>query len=314
LSNLTARVLVALVGIPCILLLTLAGGFYFFGLVIVLSSVALSEFYALSRTKGASPQVGTGLVFGGCVTVVFLYNKLQYALLSTLDQSGVSIPLPTMTQALLIVLLVFVLFVFLVELLRTKGSSLLNAATTILGVVYVSLFMGSLVGLRELFVPADFPVYRYFDVRGLAMPAEVIEQAYTWGGYTVVTIFAAIWLCDSAAYFAGTIFGKHKLFERISPRKTWEGAIAGFVFAVGTFIAARELVVPYLSFGHAVACGAIVGVFGQLGDMVESMMKRDAGVKDSSALIPGHGGVLDRFDSLIFVSPVLFLYLDFIVF
>ena len=80
------------------------------------------------------------------------------------------------------------------------------------------------------------------------------------------------------------------------------------------FVAAREFALPYMTMTSAIVCGSIVGVFGQLGDMVESLLKRDAGVKDSSGLIPGHGGVMDRFDSLILVSPVIFLYLDFIVF
>jgi phosphatidate cytidylyltransferase len=130
----------------------------------------------------------------------------------------------------------------------------------------------------------------------------------------VIALFASIWLCDSAAYFAGRALGRTKLFERVSPKKTWEGAAAGFVFAIGAFLLARVLVLPYLTVTSAVVCGAIVGVFGQVGDLAESLLKRDAGVKDSSALIPGHGGVLDRFDSLLFVSPLVFLYLDFIVF
>ncbi len=100
----------------------------------------------------------------------------------------------------------------------------------------------------------------------------------------------------------------------MSPKKTWEGAIAGFLGAIGAFVLMKALVLPYLTVGQAVVCGAIVGIFGQLGDLVESLLKRDAGIKDSSSLIPGHGGVLDRFDSILFVSPLLFLYLDFIVF
>ena len=127
-------------------------------------------------------------------------------------------------------------------------------------------------------------------------------------------MFGSIWVCDSAAYFAGTAFGRHKLFERVSPRKTWEGAIAGFIGAVAVFVSGRVLLLPYMSLTDAVICGVIVGLLGQIGDMVESLLKRDAGVKDSSGFIPGHGGVLDRFDSLIVVSPLIFFYLDFVVF
>lgn len=90
--------------------------------------------------------------------------------------------------------------------------------------------------------------------------------------------------------------------------------MAGFIVAVLAFVVARSLVLPYMSVTTACVCGGIVGLFGQLGDMVESLIKRDTGVKDSSDLIPGHGGVLDRFDSLMFVAPLLFFYLDFVVF
>jgi len=89
--------------------------------------------------------------------------------------------------------------------------------------------------------------------------------------------------------------------------------VAGFIGALVWFVAARAMFLPYLSFGSALICGAIVGIVGQLGDLAESLLKRDAGVKDSSTLIPGHGGVLDRFDSLLLVSPIVFLYLDFVV-
>jgi phosphatidate cytidylyltransferase len=185
---------------------------------------------------------------------------------------------------------------------------------TVFGALYVSFFFGTLVGIRELFIPEDFPVYLHFPVTGVDTPPAIVETIYGWGGYTVIVIFAAIWACDSAAYFAGVGFGRHKLFERVSPKKTWEGAIAGCVAAVVAFLAGKFLALPYLTAGQAVLCGGLVGVFGQLGDLVESLLKRDAGVKDSSSLIPGHGGVLDRFDSLMYVSPILYFYLDFVVF
>jgi phosphatidate cytidylyltransferase len=103
------------------------------------------------------------------------------------------------------------------------------------------------------------------------------------------------------------------LFARVSPKKTWEGAVWGLAASILTMIAAQHFFLVYLEIYQAVLIGLIIGVFGQMGDLVESLFKRDAGVKDSSALIPGHGGVLDRFDSLIFVAPILYLYIDFVV-
>jgi phosphatidate cytidylyltransferase len=98
---------------------------------------------------------------------------------------------------------------------------------------------------------------------------------------------------------------------RVSPNKSWEGAVAGFVFAVSGMIAARELVLDFLTMRDAVAIGFIVGLFGQIGDLIESLLKRDTHVKDSSSIIPGHGGILDRFDSLLFTAPIVYLYLTF---
>jgi len=314
LSNLTQRILVALVAIPLIVLFCMLGGFYFFAMVVFISSVGLHEYYKLAEKKGTSPHIGLGLMFGFLVTCVFIWGKLQYVILSVAAKFGRELPMPTMAQLFLILFLLFVPLIMLVELFRNKGSAIINTATTVFGVCYVSFFLGSFVGLRELFIPEDFPVWLYFDVHGADYPPEVVKQVYDWGGATVITVFASLWMCDSLAYFAGRFLGRHKLFERVSPKKTWEGASAGYVGAVAAFLIAQNYFLPYMTVGSAFVCGSIVGIFGQLGDLVESLFKRDAGVKDSSALIPGHGGVLDRFDSLIFVSPLIFFYLDFVVF
>jgi phosphatidate cytidylyltransferase len=278
------------------------------------SIVGLFEYYALVRGKGVQPQIATGVVLGILTTSGFFYARIRDLLLGILDRASVSVPVPSMTQYFLILALLFTPLLLATELFRNKGPALLNIAATVFGAVYVSFFFGSLIGIRELFVPVDFPVYAHFSIAGFSVSEEVAATIYRWGGWTVVVLFVSIWLCDSAAYFAGRAFGRHKLFERVSPNKTWEGAIAGFVFAVGAFVLGRALLLPYLTLSQAVLCGVLVGVFGQLGDLAESLLKRDAGVKDSSRLIPGHGGILDRFDSVLFVSPLLFFYLDFVVF
>jgi phosphatidate cytidylyltransferase len=314
LTNLGTRVLVAVIGIPLVLFLTLTGGVPFFLLVAAISTAGLLEFFRLARQQGAAPQTAVGVVFGLLLNAAFFHDRLQYFVLHTAARMGAAVPFPSMPQVLLILFLLFVPLLFLVELFRNRPSPTRNIAVTLLGVLYVSFFLGSLIGLRELFIPADFPVYAHFDVPGAVVPDEVRQTVYHWGGLTVISLFAAIWLCDTTAYFAGTRFGRHKLFPRVSPNKSWEGALAGGVAAVATFAAARALLLPYMSVTTAIVCGGIVGVFGQLGDMAESLMKRDAGVKDSSALLPGHGGILDRFDSLIFVSPLIYVYLDFVVF
>lgn len=313
-TNLASRVLVATIGIPVILVAAYAGGFIFAGFIALVSTLALLEFYKLARVKGVEPQVGNGVVFGLFLITAFMHGRCQYLIMNLLAGVGIAAPFPTMTQSLLILMLLFFPFTIIFEVLRKKSTPLLNIAATMFGVLYVSFFLGSLVGLRELFAPGDFPVYRHFDVVGVNVPEDVVAMIDGWGGRTVIAVFVSIWMCDSTAYFAGRAMGKHKLLERISPHKTIEGAVAGLLAAVAVFLAAKALVLPFLGWFDALVCGLIVGVFGQLGDLAESMLKRDAGVKDSSALIPGHGGVLDRFDSLIVVSPLMFLYIDFIVF
>jgi phosphatidate cytidylyltransferase len=302
------------VGIPVIVAGSLAGGFLFSAGVLLVSIVGLFEYYALARAKGAHPQVGTGIILGILTTSGFFFARIRDLLLSLLDRASISVPAPSMTQYFLMLALLFAPLLLAIELFRNKGSALLNIASTVLGTVYVSFFLGALIGIRELFVPGDFPVYAHFSITGVSVSEDVAATIYRWGGYTVVVLFASIWICDSAAYFVGRAFGRHKLFERVSPSKTWEGAIAGFLFGVGSFVLGKVLVLPYLTLGQSVLCGVFVGLFGQLGDLAESLLKRDAGVKDTSRLIPGHGGALDRFDSLLFVSPLLFFYLDFVVF
>jgi phosphatidate cytidylyltransferase len=218
-------------------------------------------------------------------------------------------------QLFLTIFLLLLVLTLLIELFRNKGSAYLNAGITLFGLVYVGLFLSTLIGIRELF-GAEFPYWLLREnvpMIGEYNAAAAHAVTYPWGGLTVISILASIWICDTAAYFGGLSMGRHKLFPRVSPNKSWEGAVWGFAGAVLTMITAQHFFLSYLEIHQAVVIGIIIGVFGQLGDLVESLLKRDAGVKDSSSLLPGHGGVFDRFDSLIFVSPILYLYLDFVV-
>jgi len=192
------------------------------------------------------------------------------------------------------ILSVFIILTLLLfELFNNKQSAVYNLGGTLLGVFYIGYFSSFLILIRQ-----------YFNTT---------EIFYNTGGYLIISLFATIWICDSAAFFLGTAFGKHKLFPRVSPKKSWEGAIAGFVFAILTMIAAKAIILDSLSWVNVIWIGILIGIFGQFGDLVESLIKRDVGVKDSSSIIPGHGGVFDRFDSLLFAAPVVYLYLHFFV-
>jgi phosphatidate cytidylyltransferase len=309
-SNLSRRILTAVVAIPAIVAICIAGEIYFFLFIGIASALALHEFYRLAKAKGAHPQIVLGLVSGFLVNLSFFHAKLQSFVSGAFMNYGVAIPFPSQAQLLLIIFLLCTVTMSLTELFRNRGSPVLNLSTSFFGILYISLFFGAFIGLREAFTPADPAVFRYFLT---TIGTADVDNVYRFGGYTVISIFSIIWICDSAAFHFGMALGKHKLFPRVSPNKSWEGAIFGFLFAIASAAAAKNLVLQYLSWGDAIVIGVIVGVFGQLGDLVESLFKRDAEVKDSSGLIPGHGGVFDRFDSLLLVAPLVYVYIDFIV-
>lgn len=128
------------------------------------------------------------------------------------------------------------------------------------------------------------------------------------GGTWVLLSMALAWGSDTGGYFAGRAFGRHKLYEKVSPKKTVEGAIGGLVTVVGFALVIRWLWMPELSWGHAIAVALVAGAVGQAGDLCVSVVKRSTGVKDSGQIIPGHGGLLDRIDALMFTAVVTLLY------
>jgi len=162
---------------------------------------------------------------------------------------------------------------------RTEDAA--NHATRLVaGLVYLPLLLGFVVWIRRF------------------------DDGVAW----IFLLLAATWMGDTGAYFAGRAFGKHKLFERISPKKTWEGAIGGLVFSVACGGLVKFLALPDVPWVHALVVAALIDISGVLGDLVESMFKRSFGVKDSGRIMPGHGGILDRIDSLLFSAPVAWAY------
>ena len=181
-------------------------------------------------------------------------------------------------------LLGVVLALLVMELFLKDGSPLLNLGAMFPGLLYVNLSFGSLLRLR-------------------------LGEGDGKGDIIVFLMFFCVWSADIFAYFGGSTLGgrfiHRKLFERLSPHKTWEGFLFGLA---GSVIASMVYgsFVPQLSLTTALLTGVLIGLASPAGDLIESMFKRDAGVKDSSGLIPGHGGVLDRFDTIMFVSPFIY--------
>ena len=167
-------------------------------------------------------------------------------------------------------------------------------AVTLFGVLYVGWLSVHLVFLREL--------------------PKSLGQPYAAGASYVLLAFWVTWICDTAAYGVGLWLGRNRLLPDVSPKKSVEGAIAGLLGSVLAAHVARLWFAPYLNPFHATVLGLAMGVFAQVGDLAESLLKRMSGRKDASALIPGHGGVLVRFDSLYFTAPLLYYYLKMVIF
>lgn len=169
----------------------------------------------------------------------------------------------------------------------------------------------------ELYLKSDTPLPNLersaFTMIYIGMPLSAMTFiGLTTNLHLVMAIFIMIWLNDTGAFVTGSLFGRHRLFERISPKKSWEGFWGGFVFNLVAAYIFCEYCSDYFGFGSDVykwlGLGAIVSVFSTWGDLVESMIKRSLHIKDSGNIIPGHGGILDRIDSLLFVMPVTFVY------
>lgn len=148
----------------------------------------------------------------------------------------------------------------------------------------------------------------------IALPLSLM--AFVYGGedgpYVMLAIFIMIWLNDTGAFIVGSTMGRHRLWERMSPKKSWEGFFGGVVFAVASAFVFKGCFAssyPTLSLGAMLGLGALVGIFATWGDLIESMIKRSLGVKDSGNILPGHGGILDRIDSLLLVLPASTIYL-----
>ena len=273
--SLGRRVLSGVVFVPILIGMAWIGGPVYLGFTLLMVALALWEFYHLMAAKGLEPHWKSGFTAALAVPV-FLYIRVRTNRAQEWDVAGV--------------LTVLVVAVLLAGLRRGAGKqALLNASSTLLGVFYIGWLGSHVCALREL-------------PRSLGAP-------YVLGmSFSLLPFFLA-WTCDTAAYGVGRLWGRHRLAPKVSPRKSVEGALGGLAAAIGAAFLARSWFAPYLTWGQALALGALVGVFAQLGDLVESLLKRDADTKESSRIIPGHGGVLDRFDSILFAAPLVYYFL-----
>ena len=292
LKELITRIIVAAIGIPLAILLFHTGGYVFFTVIAIISSLGLLEFYNLAHKNNFYPRKTEGVISGILLLSLFFFLKFSNTFFW-----------------LFALLVIFIIIIMIVEMFTNKPNSMGNIASTIMGILYVSLAFASILGIRQFFEIQSIITQIQNPFTASTGKAIVPPMNSSACGWLVLSVFVSVWICDSSAYFVGKSIGKHKLFPRVSPKKSWEGAVGGFFGAIIGFYFATFFLIPELPALFPIVGGIIVGTVGQIGDLAESLLKREAGVKDSSSLIPGHGGILDRFDSVIFAMPVFFVFL-----
>ncbi|MEJ2696084.1 MAG: phosphatidate cytidylyltransferase [Candidatus Sulfobium sp.] len=229
---------------------------YFFFLIVILSSLALLEFYAMFRLEGLMKYIG--MLWGAALLAVFYTSREHFAT----------------------VVFLFLLTIMTVRLFfkNDPESSHGDVSIAVLGLLYI-------------------PGLLTFQL-GLAKASPI------W----IIFLYASVWAADSLAYYVGKGIGRRKLYERISPNKTVEGAVGSVIGGILGALFINAVLLHLVSLSQVILLGLSMGVVTIIGDLVESMFKRDAGVKDSSHIIPGHGGVLDKIDGVTFAGPVLYWF------
>jgi phosphatidate cytidylyltransferase len=293
LSDLQARLLTASVLVPWVLFVIAQGRLWVLGTVVVVTLLAQREFYGLIEDKGAHPITGFGLAAGAALPIVaYLGNEYHATVLMT----------------------VTLLVVMIAQLGRAQiGEALASISGTFFGIFYVGWLLSHAVVLREF--------YRVIAMRYRPEDAATAMIAPESGAFLLTFTLAVVVWSDAGAYFAGRAYGERKLAPRISPGKTIEGAIGGVIGGTAAglvFKAIFDVAWPDLSavmgWGLAVLFGIVLSVAAIVGDLVESLLKRDAQVKDAGAMLPGMGGILDRIDSPLLAIPVMYYMMLFTVF
>lgn len=287
-KTLTTRTLSAIVFVA-VLLLGINYHFYSFSVLFFVVSIwGLFEFYKLSENLGAKPYKVFG-VFSGAF--LFLGGIL----------SNVYEIQPQWIQMTYAVGVLSLFMVFVSGLFHQSQQTILNISYTVMGVVYSVIPFVLLTQVSCLNI----------DVINHCMNQDS-GTVSAYNPHIILGIILLIWASDSSAYLVGSLIGKNKLYERISPGKTWEGSIGATILTIACSYVI-SIWYPEIAFIHWAVIAVMVCVFGTIGDLIESMLKRQAGVKDSGKIMPGHGGILDRFDSLLFVSPFVYVYLNLVL-
>lgn len=273
------RFLSGIIGIPLLILLVFTvDGIPFTLGIAVISVIGLYEFYQGVRKTGADPQEWVGLASG----FLFLFSAMQRF-------HSVRFSLPGVLTLLVIATLI-------IELFRKNRAPIKNLGATLLGAVYVGWLFSYLVAINSINGIIS-PFGPHFTLR--------------MGGWLVLYVTFTVWAADTGAYLVGGKWGRHRLTPTLSPGKSWEGLAAGLASSMAmSVIMCQAVGIPII---HALVLGFALCAAGLVGDLAESSLKRDIGIKDFGSFLPGHGGVLDRFDGLLFAAPLFYYYVTLVL-
>ncbi|HVX40364.1 MAG TPA: CDP-archaeol synthase [Gemmatimonadaceae bacterium] len=296
-SELSRRVLVGVIAAPIAIAIVLVGGAPLAALLAIVAALGAWELFRIARASGLAPLDNVGIVIAGLIPLAVHARYLHLYDAASMAFGAVSV-------ATLVVLFVFALTIWT---RGVAGRPLSAAAVTIFGAAYVGATLSFGYAIR----------YHEYAFEAVPLPIAGHTFQVPSGGLLLLLPLVATWASDIGAYAIGRTLGRNKLIPSVSPGKTVEGAIGGVLATmlwawVYTHWVLRPL--THLDFKSppigVLAFGLIVSVVAQIGDLAESLIKREGGVKDSSQLIPGHGGILDRLDSLFFVLPVSYVLLS----
>jgi phosphatidate cytidylyltransferase len=282
-QSLSRRLITAGIAIPVVLAMVWFGGWVTFVGAVTIMGLGIYELDRMFRKIGALPLTSFSFLVGLALLVGALFPTLR-----------------TLMQEITITALVLGSLSWLL-LRRQAGTALVDWALTLVMSLYLAWPLSYLMTLRGNDIA--------YHLTGNGLAATAGTMRFWW----LLVVFFGVWAFDSAAFFAGRFFGRHKLAPNVSPSKTWEGVIGGTIFAMAAAYVFTRPIAPSVAWYHIIVLGLCISFTATIGDLAESLIKRQADVKDSGSFFWGHGGVLDRIDSMLFVGVAVYFYAALIV-
>ena len=271
-SNLTQRVLTAVVGVPLLYFIFYLGGIPFLILILLLILFGNIELFKLLEAKGIQTERELGIAFSLALGIAAYFGHFYFAVVFSFA----------------------VIIIFLLALRRQDLSNAIIALSTgFFAIIYIGWFLSHAILLRNIDHNLNLKTY-----------VETVQGHSDIGFFYIFLVVSCTFLNDTGAYFIGRWKGKRKLIPHVSPGKTLEGTIGGIISSAIAAIVGNLIFKSPIEYHWVVLFGLVIGIVAVLGDLTESLIKRSAEAKDSGGILPGHGGILDRFDSLIFTFPV----------